>query len=337
MPVEHNQPLKKLNTFGMDVSARFLARIRNQEELSGLLASSIYRDNHHLVLGGGSNILFTGDFDGLVIHMDARGMEVVGETSHQVFLKVQAGEPWDPLVAFCVDRGWGGLENLSLIPGQAGSSPVQNIGAYGAELKDCFHSLEALEKDNGKMREFSREECQFKYRDSYFKQEGRDRFIIMSVTFCLNKAAGPNTRYGNLDEELESMGCRRPGIAHVREAVCRIRRRKLPDPQLLGNAGSFFKNPVVGHGTYSKLKERFPGMVAYPGAGQVKLAAGWLIEQAGWKGVRQGEAGVHSEQALVLVNHGNASGAGILQLAREIMQSVEHKYGIRLEPEVLIV
>ncbi|MFP4065515.1 MAG: UDP-N-acetylmuramate dehydrogenase [Bacteroidales bacterium] len=240
-------------------------------------------------------------------------------------------------MAFCVENGWGGLENLSLIPGQAGSSPIQNIGAYGVELKDHFHSLRACCKETGKVMTFNREDCGFAYRSSFFKGKGKDRYIILSVTFGLDRNPVIRTDYGGLQGELKSMGCSHPDIADVRAAVCRIRESKLPDPEVTGNAGSFFKNPVVPKETYHQLKNKHPGIVAFTESNGMKLAAGWLIDQAGWKGYREGDAGVHPKQALVLINHGKASGIDILNLASRIQDSVRERFGVKLEPEVNIV
>lgn len=337
MLIRESYPLKHLNTFGMDVSARYYAEITSQNDLSGIFNEPVFTARPHLILGGGSNLLFRDDYEGIVMHIRLRGKKIVAENSKNVYLEAAAGEPWDELVAFCVENGWGGLENLSLIPGQAGSSPIQNIGAYGVELKDHFHCLEAWCKETGEVRTFSREDCRFAYRSSFFKEKGKDRYIILSVTFCLDKHPLIRRDYGGLQKELENMGCTNPDIADVRAAVCRIRERKLPDPKITGNAGSFFKNPVVPERTYQQLKKTHPGIVAFPENNGMKLAAGWLIDQAGWKGYRDGDAGVHPKQALVLINHGKASGIDILNLAGRIQDSVKEHFGIILEPEVNIV
>ncbi len=337
MFIQESYPLKHLNTFGMDVTARYYAGITSRGDLPDIFNDPDFRAKPHLVLGGGSNLLFRDDYNGTVLHMGLRGKKVVAEDQKNVFLEVAAGEPWDELVAFCVDNGWGGLENLSLIPGQAGSSPIQNIGAYGVELRDHFYSLEAWCKESGRIRTFNRSACRFAYRNSFFKQEGKNKYIILSVIFNLDKNPVIRTDYGGLQKELESMGCSSPDIADVRAAVCRIRESKLPDPEITGNAGSFFKNPVVPEHTYRRLKEAHPGIVAFPENSGMKLAAGWLIDQAGWKGYRAGDAGVHSKQALVLINHGNATGTDILNLAGRIRDSVKERFGVMLEPEVNIV
>ncbi len=335
--ISNNHSLKALNTFGMSVRAKYYARIESPEDLSSLMDQAIYKENPHFLLGGGSNVLFTGDVDGLIIHMATKGMEVTGQEPGKIYLKVQAGEVWDDLVAHCVSKGWGGLENLSLIPGQVGSSPIQNIGAYGVELKDYFHQLTALHKSSKTITTFNKESCRFGYRDSIFKREARDEYIILSVTFCLHTHPKIKTDYGSIARELENMKIDNPGIADVRKAVCRIRESKLPDPDIVGNAGSFFKNPVIPVTEFENIRKQFPDIVFYPDKGGIKLAAGWLIEKAGWKGFRRGDAGVHEKQALVLINYGNANGNDILNLSREISSAVKKKFGVLLEPEVNIV
>lgn len=338
MTILEHVSLKKYNTFGIDISARYFAEIHSPESLPVIFSGKTVPTPRHMVLGGGSNVLFTGDFDGLIVRMCNKGRQVVEEQPGALLLKVQAGEEWDELVAWCVDQGWGGLENLSLIPGQAGTSPMQNIGAYGVELKDVFHSLEAFEKSSGQTRVFGPGDCRFGYRDSYFKREGRDRFVITSVCFRLSTGKHRvHTGYQALAMELEQRGVRHPGIREVRDAVIGIRQKKLPDPENLGNAGSFFKNPVVSLQAFRHLQAVHPGIVAFPDKGGMKLAAGWLIEQAGWKGYRKGDAGVHDRQALVLVNHGNASGKEILDLGMAVRASVQAEFGVDLEPEVNIV
>ncbi len=329
-----NYPLKDLHTFGTDAYAKEYVEVSSREALPALL--STYQGKH-LVLGGGSNMLFLGDFDGMVIRIAIKGKKVIGTKPGKILLEVAAGEDWDDVVAYCVDQNWGGLENLSLIPGQTGSSPIQNIGAYGSELKDHFHSLTAFDKEKKTFKIFDKKSCNFGYRDSFFKQAGKDRYVIASVTLALDTKPIAKTGYGSLSAELTSAGIDNPGIGDVRKAVCNIRRSKLPDPEKLGNAGSFFKNPVVSKKTFSVLKKEFPEIVAFDDPKGKKLAAGWLIDRAGWKGYRHGDAGVHAQQALVLVNHGKANGLEIIQLANKIQKSVFEKYGIRLEPEVNII
>ncbi len=337
MLIRENHPLKDLHTFGFDVYARRFTEITRKEEVPEVFAEPALQNNKHLLIGGGSNLVFSGDYDGMIIKLSNRGIDVIEDRSDHILVTAQAGEPWDDFVAFCVDQGWGGLENLSMIPGQTGTSPVQNIGAYGVELKDHFYSLEAFQKKSGKIRSFSEKDCLFGYRDSYFKQEGKDQYVILSVTFRLQKNPEISVNYGRLKEEVSKMGAPSPGIREVREAVCRIRQNKLPDPDVTGNAGSFFKNPVVSLETYRKLKNKHKHIVAYPKGKDVKLAAGWLIEKAGWKGYRKGDAGVHQHQALVLVNHGKATGEEILELSNRIISSISKQFGVQLETEVNIV
>ncbi len=331
---QSNYPLKALNTFGIEAYAREYVEVHSKEALLSLFHKN---PGKHLILGGGSNLLFSGDFNGTVIRIAIKGMKVTDTLTGKILLEVAAGENWDDLVAYCVEQNWGGLENLSLIPGQVGSSPIQNIGAYGVELKDHFHSLIAFDKENKRFHVFDKEACRFGYRDSFFKQEGINRFIITSVTFALDPQPTPRTTYGSLASELAAASTSTPDIQAVRKAVCNIRRRKLPDPQDIGNAGSFFKNPLVSRKSYLSLKKKFPDIVAFDDTKGKKLAAAWLIDRAGWKGYRRGDAGVHDQQALVLVNHGKASGREIIHLANTIQQSVFEKYGIKLEQEVNII
>ncbi len=337
MTICENHPLKNLNTFGLDVYARYYTEIRDEKMLYDLFRVKELFQNKHLILGEGSNILFSGDYDGTVVRIMLKGIEVTGKKDGYVFIRVNAGEIWDHLVSFCVSQGWGGLENLSLIPGQVGSSPIQNIGAYGVELETLFVSLEAFDKLKGESVVFRHKDCQFGYRNSVFKGRSGGRYVITSVTLRLKEDPELNTSYGSVAEELKNMGISSPGIKDVREAVCRIRRSKLPDPEDLGNAGSFFKNPVVPLRKYNDLKSKHPDLVAYGAGNGMKLAAGWLIDKAGWKGYRHNDAGVHEKQALVLVNHGKASGKEILDLAGRIKDSVSRRFGVSLEPEVNII
>ena len=329
--------LKPYNTFGIDVRARFFAEALTEEDIIGLTGN--LQDIHFplLILGGGSNVLFTKDFPGMVLKISMKGIHVIKEDEDSVWVKASAGENWDDLVKFCVDNGWGGLENLSAIPGNAGTSPVQNIGAYGVEMKDTFSELETFNLESKVKKIFSKEECKFSYRESIFKSKYKGRFIILDVTFRVLKKPVLHLDYGNIKEELTLMTADRPGIADVREAICRIRSRKLPDPAVIGNAGSFFKNPVILPQQFENLKQSFPGIVSFPQEGKIKLAAAWMIEQCGWKGKRVGNAGVHSTQPLVLVNHGNATGPEIINLSDEIRQSVYKKFGVVLETEVIVV
>ncbi len=338
MVIKENFSLKPFHTFATPAFARYFAEVQSLDKLRELLSDPLLKKHNHLLLGAGSNVLFKNDFPGVVIKLSIMGREVLKSGSGIIRLRVNAGEDWDQLVAYCVENNWGGMENLSLIPGNVGTSPMQNIGAYGVELKDFFDELEALELSTGKIRTFNKKECRFGYRDSFFKKEGKGKYIILSVTFNLTENHHRiNTSYGALEAELKSMGVTNPEIGHIRKAVCNIRRSKLPDPALLGNAGSFFKNPVVTEKKFRELKGSFPGMVAYPDTKGMKLAAGWLIENTGWKGYRKGDAGVHQKQALVLVNHGNANGKEITRLAEKIKKSVQEKFGVELETEVNIV
>lgn len=348
MQIRENVSLKALNTFGLEVSCRFYIQIRSTKALRDLFTGNNMPDGPHLILGGGSNLLFTEDFPGVIIHLCIPGIEVPGiETlrkmsvdlpKNHILVSANAGESWDGFVHYCVSHGWGGLENLSLIPGQVGTSPIQNIGAYGTELKDVFHSLEAMEKSSGRMVVFDREACKFGYRDSFFKREGKGRFVIVRVNFLLTTANHlVRTHYGSIQEELKKMGVDEPGIQEIRDAVVRIRTEKLPDPAKTGNAGSFFKNPVVSTNHFQDLKQSFPDIVGYPDPAGIKLAAGWLIEKAGWKGYRKGDAGVHHKQALVLVNYGHASGKDLVDLSCSISDSVKSLFQVDLETEVNII
>jgi UDP-N-acetylmuramate dehydrogenase len=338
MLIKENQSLKPYNTFGIDVSAQNFVEVASLEELQQVFEHFPAETTPHLTLGGGSNLLFTGDYAGLVIKVSFKGIEINEENEHEVVVKAAAGEDWDQFVNHCVELGWGGLENLSLIPGQVGSSPIQNIGAYGVELKDCFESLDAFDKNTGTIKTFYAADCRFGYRDSLFKREARGKYVIVSVSFRLRKNNHMlKLDYGTIQSELRQQGISHPSIADVRRVVCNIRRSKLPDPAVTGNAGSFFKNPVINQEHFERLKAKYPGLVAFPDKGGIKLAAGWLIEQAGWKAYREGDAGVHPLQALVLVNHGNASGKDIASLAEKIKKSVAESFGVKLETEVNII
>lgn len=291
-----------------------------------------------MVLGGGSNILLTKDFNGLVLKNDIMGIEEVKEDDEHVYLKVGAGENWHRFVMYCIDRGLAGVENLSLIPGNVGASPMQNIGAYGVEIKEVFHDLEAMHLKDRRVQLFTLNDCEFGYRDSIFKRKYKGEFAILTVTFRLNKHAQFNTSYGAIEQELQKMGVNELSVKAISQAVINIRSSKLPDPAVTGNAGSFFKNPTVSAEFFEPLKQQFPNIVAYKvGDDAVKLAAGWLIEQCGWKGIRKGDAGCHAKQALVLVNYGNATGQEIYDLSAEIVQSVHEKFGVTLEREVNII
>ena len=335
--ISENKPLKKLNTFGVDASARWFTEIKSINDLSDLFSNPAWKSINKLIIGGGSNILFTKDFDGLVIRMNIKGIEVKVEGDN-IYITAGAGEVWNDLVNYCVDRDFGGIENLSLIPGSVGASPIQNIGAYGVELKDVFHSCKAFEIESGKELSFSNSDCQFGYRESIFKKELKERVIITSVTYKLSAKPDINTSYGAISSELKNRGIENPTIKDISKVVSDIRVSKLPDPSTIGNAGSFFKNPVVSKDILEKILSSFPNTVHYclPNS-TVKLAAGWLIEQCGWKGKKMGDTGTWKNQALVLVNHGNAKGSDIYKLSSAIINDVENKFGIRLEREVNLI
>ena len=332
-----NISLKKYNTFGIDAIARHFAVFSTQDELAVLLDQAI--PGQLLVLGGGSNILLTKNIDGPVMRNEIKGMELVNEDEHYVYVTVGAGESWHGFVQYCLSHNWAGVENLSLIPGSVGAAPMQNVGAYGVEIKDVFHELMAWNLEEGKVYTFTINDCQFGYRDSIFKGVAKGRFIILSVTFRLNKIPVFHTAYGAIQEELERMGVQELSIQAISQAVVNIRTSKLPDPAQIGNAGSFFKNPSIPSMHFAYLQTQFPAIVGYPEASgeTTKLAAGWLIEQCGWKGYRHGDAGCHAKQALVLVNYGHATGREIYDLSEEILRSVKEKFGVTLEREVNIV
>jgi UDP-N-acetylmuramate dehydrogenase len=342
MEIQRNFPLKSFNTFGLEASAASFAEVNKPEELSelfkaGSLAARKTDPDSLLVLGGGSNILFTVDFTGLVLKINLKGVSV-RDDGDKVLVTARAGENWDGFVEYCVSKKLCGLENLSGIPGSVGASPIQNIGAYGAEMRDCFAWLEAFDRKTGKTERFDRDNCRFGYRDSIFKNELKGRYIIVSVTFRLSKSNNFNFNYRALKDKLAGMEQRNLTLQMVREAILEIRASKLPDPSQTGNAGSFFKNPLVDSKMLAELRAAFPTIVHYTaGEGGHKLAAGWLIEHCGWKGHREGDAGVHKDQALVLVNYGAATGSQIQELAKKIQKSVLDKFGIALEPEVLII
>lgn len=338
MHIERNADLKPYNTFGVTVRAAALAGFTSEEDLRLLLGHPELAGLDRLILGGGSNILFTRDWPGVVLRNDVPGIAVVSEDADRVTISAGAGVVWHDLVMHTVAQGWGGLENMSLIPGRVGAGPMQNIGAYGAELKDTFDHLEALRISDGEVVRFNKAECRFGYRESYFKREGRDRFVILRVAFTLNKRPQVNVGYGSIKGELEKRGITSPTIRDVSDAVIAIRSSKLPDFRVLGNAGSFFKNPSVPVEAADRLKLILPDLVTFPALeGQVKLAAGQLIEKAGWKGFRENGYGVHKDQALVLVNHGGATGSQLFDLSTRVLESVRERFGVELEREVNII
>lgn len=333
MKIQHNISLKPYNTFGIDVSAKSFSPFSNTNELQELIEA----DKNRLILGGGSNILLLENFSGLVLKNEIRGIELVREDEEHIYLQSGAGENWHQFVLYCIKNNYAGVENLSLIPGNVGASPMQNIGAYGVEIKDVFHELKAFHIDDKKIVSFSNKECEFGYRESVFKNKYKGQFVILDVTFRLNKVPVFHTSYGAISEELNKMNAP-VSIQSISQAVINIRSSKLPDPKQIGNAGSFFKNPTIPAQKFDELKQRFPGIPGYAQAGgDVKLAAGWLIEQCGWKGYRDGDAGCHAKQALVLVNYGNASGNEIYNLSEEIRLSVQEKFNVEIEREVNII
>ena len=335
MKIQEIFSLQPYNTFSIDVRSRYFSSFTNTDDLSELITQ--YSSLSTLILGGGSNILFTKDFGGLVLKNEVKGIHLLHEDAEYVYIKAGAGENWHSFVLYCIQRNWAGVENLSLIPGNVGASPMQNIGAYGVELENIFHSLEAFHLREKKVHTFTKADCAFGYRDSSFKNKYKNQFAIVSVTFKLRKHPIFHTSYGAILQELENMGVHELSIGHISKAVINIRSSKLPDPKTIANAGSFFKNPEVTIIKYEELKSKFPAIIAYPlDEEKMKLAAGWMIEQCGWKGVRRGDAGCHDKQTLVLVNYGNATGKQIYNLSEEILISVKEKFGVELEREVNI-
>jgi len=336
MQIQENISLLPFNTFRIAVNAKYFVEVKNIAELQSVLASDICKQNELLVLGGGSNLLLTKDFDGLVIRLGIRGITVC-EQDGEVFVEAGAAEVWNDFVLYCVAQNFAGLENLTLIPGTVGASPVQNIGAYGVEIKDTFHSLLAIEIATGEVKVFDKAACKFDYRESIFKSELKNKYIIASVVFKLQKNAALKLSYGAIQEELKNRGIEHPSIKDVSDVVAAIRVAKLPDPSTIGNSGSFFKNPIISASLFQQLVSEFPAIVHFPLAdGQEKLAAGWLIEQCGWKGKQIGNAGTWKNQALVLVNFGGASGKEIYDFSELIIQSVKAKFGVELAREVNI-
>ena len=337
MDIQRNVSLKDYNTFGLDVKAAALVEFHTEEELLKLLQNPEVQKKH-LILGGGSNVLLSRDFEGVILLNRIKGIEVQEENEDEVIVRFGAGENWHESVLHCIDQGWAGIENLSLIPGNIGAAPMQNIGAYGVELVQVFHSLRAINRETGEIREFNEKACEFGYRSSIFKTRLKEVFVIVSVDLILQKKAELNTSYGAIREELENRGIKDPSIRDVSEAVIAIRRSKLPDPAQIGNAGSFFKNPVITLGHFLTIRMRHPNIPSYQvGKGEVKIPAGWLIEQCGWKGKDLGGYGVHDKQALVLVNRGGGSGEAFHKLSLNIQESVYQKFHISLEREVNLV
>ncbi len=334
MPLQRHISLQPYNTFGIEAYANYFAAFSSVDELK----ETLHQSDHSLpllLLGGGSNLLLTKDFDGVVLKNELRGIRPVREDDEHYYVQAAAGENWHQLVLYCVAHNYAGMENLSLIPGNVGASPMQNIGAYGVELKDVFYELEAYDLHEKVITIFTKEDCRFGYRESVFKHEYKGRFVILNVTFELRKQPVFHTEYGAMQAELEKMKVSELSIAAISQAVINIRSSKLPDPNVIGNAGSFFKNPTIDNELFFSLKEKYPNLVGYAtDDNKTKLAAGWLIEQCGWKGYRDGDAGCYDKQALVLVNYGNAKGSDIYRLSQRIIDSVDDKFGIMLEREV---
>ncbi|HRY32757.1 MAG TPA: UDP-N-acetylmuramate dehydrogenase [Bacteroidales bacterium] len=338
MEIVENKSLGKLNTFGLGVNSRYYTELTSREDFIEAATLHFHRYPEVLILGGGSNMLFTRDVEGITLAVRNKGIDMADYGRDEVLLTARAGENWHELVLFCAREGLSGIENLAMIPGNAGTAPVQNIGAYGVELKDVFHSLEAFVLGSGEQIVMSKDECRFAYRDSIFKGELKNRVLIAAITLKLSLKFTPDLSYRGLREHLDVAGISSPSLSQMVEAVCSLRASKLPDPAVTGNAGSFFKNPVVSIEKHVELQGRYPDLVSYPQEdGSFKLAAGWLIEQCGLKGKRLGDAAVHDRQALVLVNHGNASGREILRLATLVQSSVMEKFGVNLEFEVNVI
>ena len=337
MLIKNNISLKPFNTFGIEVSARLFAEAASLSDLMQIYEK--YPADKVMILGGGSNVLFTQNFNGIVVKNCLKGVELVNEDDEFYYVKAGAGEVWHDLVLYCIKNNYAGIENLSLIPGSVGAGPMQNIGAYGVEIKDVFYELEAFHIPGKAIKKFSLDECEFGYRESVFKRRFKNKYVITSVTLRLRKKPVYNISYGAIEKELEVMGVRELSIKSISDAVINIRQSKLPDPAKIGNSGSFFKNPEVALEQFNELKKKFPEIVGFylENKDRVKLAAGWLIEQCGWKGKRIGNTGAHKSQALVLVNYGGATGSEVYNLAMDIQKSVLEKFGILLEPEVNII
>ena len=338
MKIYEDFKLLNYNTFGVESNSKYYIEISSEEALRNVSKLNHFKKNPVLILGGGSNILFTKNFDGLVISNKIRGREIIFQNSDYVYLKVGAGENWHDLVMYCVDKGWGGIENLSLIPGNTGTAPMQNIGAYGVEIKETFLELEAFEIKTGKTIKFLKSDCNFGYRESIFKNEKKNQYVILNITLKLNKKPEINISYGDVIKILEDNNIKNPTIKDVSNAIISIRKLKLPDPNKIGNCGSFFKNPIIEKNQLKIIQKKYPNIVYYKiNESKVKIAAGWLIEKAGWKGKTFNNYGVHKNQALVLVNYGNAKGSEIYELSEKIIVDIYQKFQIFLEREVNII
>jgi UDP-N-acetylmuramate dehydrogenase len=338
MLVKENYSLRTSNSFGIAANTRFFTEVNSQEEIVEVLTYKGYQGVEKLWLGGGSNILLKGNFQGAVVKVNLMGIKLDKEDDHYYYVSGGAGENWHDFVTYCIDHDYSGVENLSLIPGNVGAAPMQNIGAYGVELKEVFYSLEAINVHSGELVSFSNADCHFGYRTSIFKEKEKGNFVICEVTFRLKKNAEFNVSYGALQQQLEKMQLKELSISAISKAVCSIRRSKLPNPDSIGNAGSFFKNPIIDNAFFESLKKDFPDIVGFANTdSNTKVAAGWLIEQCGWKGKRVGDAGVHEDHALVLANYGIATGEEIFNLSEDIKASVIAKFGISLEREVNVI
>lgn len=338
MMINRNISLKELNSFNIDVSAKFFTEIYSVEQLQNVLNEKEIIPLKKMILGGGSNILFTKNFDGIIIKDSISGIQIIDQDSESAIVEAGTGVVWDDLVKYCVEKGFGGIENLSLIPGNVGAAPIQNIGAYGQELKDSFYELSGMYLNSCNAKVFNKAECDFYYRDSIFKNSLLSKFVITSVKLKLSKYPALNLSYKPVEEEILKRKIKNPSIADLRNIIIDIRKSKLPDPKMLGNAGSFFKNPAVTIKKYEELKKRYPDIKHFPTNGNmVKIAAAWLIEKCGWKGKRIGDAGVYQNHSLVLINYGKARGDEILSLANEIRSSVNNEFGIILKNEVNII
>lgn len=333
--IEREVSLKPYNTFGIEATAKYFTRVSSVDQLTHILKDPNTANTKKLYLGGGSNILLLSDFDGLVIKIEIKGKEIIEETADFAILKAGAGEIWHEFVLYSIEQNLSGLENMSLIPGTVGAAPMQNIGAYGAEVKDTFLELEALNLETLQVETFDAKKCAFGYRESFFKHEGKGKYVILNVSFKLSKSPQVNISYGAIAQTLEEQNIQNPSIKDISNAVIHIRRSKLPDPSEIGNAGSFFKNPEITTEQYNALKEKYPNIPGYIiDKETVKIPAGWLIEQAGWKGKRLGNIGVHDKQALVLVNFGSGKGKDIAILAKDIRTTVKQNFGVDITPEV---
>ena len=338
MEIKNDFSLRKLNTFGLDISAKYFIELNSTVEANEFINSNKLNKERTLILGGGSNLLFTQNFDGTVVKVNIGGIHVVKEDKNHFWIKAGAGVVWQDLVESCIKANFGGIENLSLIPGTVGAAPIQNIGAYGVEIKDTFEALEAIELETGKKRYFTIQDCNFGYRDSIFKKELKDKYLIINVVLRLTKQPVLSTQYGKIQEILQQSGKEKISIRDVSEAIIKIRESKLPDPEKVGNAGSFFKNPIIPNELLNALKKSYPEMPSYKQSeNMVKIPAAWLIDQCHLKGMKHKGAAVHINQPLVLINQNNTSGHNIVELSMKIQQKIKNKFGITLEPEVRII